>query len=209
MSKPTDYDAVLFDLLTALVDSWSLWDDLAGDVGLGRRWRMSYLEMTYATEKYRPYLDLVAESAKASGLPKSKAAEMDERWDELEPWPEAPGVVSDLASQCTVAVVTNCSEELGRRAAAIVSPHFEVVLSAERAGYYKPNSKIYGGALGALGLPAERVLYVAGSPFDVCGASAMGMPVYWHNRIGLVHDEAASLALDVQADLGGLRNLVT
>ena len=65
--KP-DYDAVLFDLLTALVDSWSLWDDLAGDVDLGRRWRMLYLEMTYATKAYCPYLDLVAESARASGL---------------------------------------------------------------------------------------------------------------------------------------------
>ena len=203
------YDAVLFDLLTALVDSWSLWDDLAGDTELGRRWRMRYLEMTYATPAYRPYLSLVAESAAASGLPESKAIEMEERWGELRPWPEAPGVVSDLASRRTVAVVTNCSEDLGQRAADSVSTRFEVVVTAEDAGYYKPSSRIYGKALDELGVTAERVLYVAGSPFDVCGAHALGMPVYWHNRIGLSHDEAELKALDVRADLHGLLELIS
>lgn len=33
----SEFDAVLFDLLSALIDSWSLWDDLAGDTDLGRR----------------------------------------------------------------------------------------------------------------------------------------------------------------------------
>ena len=32
-----DFDAVLFDLLSALMDSWSLWDDLAGDTDRGRK----------------------------------------------------------------------------------------------------------------------------------------------------------------------------
>jgi FMN phosphatase YigB (HAD superfamily) len=36
-----------------------------------------------------------------------------------------------------------------------------------------------------LGLPAERVLFVAGSAHDVPGAGALGMPVYWSNRQGL------------------------
>ena len=41
------YDAVLFDLLTALLDSWSLWNDVAGDADAGRRWRAEYLRITY------------------------------------------------------------------------------------------------------------------------------------------------------------------
>ena len=53
------------------------------------------------------------------------------------------------------------------------------------------------------------MLYVAGSPFDVCGAHALGMPVYWHNRIGLPHGEAEAIALDVCADLHGLPDLIT
>jgi len=40
------YDAVLFDLLTALVDSWSLWNDVSGGEADGRRWRAAYLRRT-------------------------------------------------------------------------------------------------------------------------------------------------------------------
>jgi hypothetical protein len=36
-----------------------------------------------------------------------------------------------------------------------------------------------------LGTSPARTLYVAGSAADIPGASALGMPVYWHNRIGL------------------------
>ena len=33
------YDAVLFDLLSALLDSWTLWTEVAGNPGAARRWR--------------------------------------------------------------------------------------------------------------------------------------------------------------------------
>jgi hypothetical protein len=32
------YAAIGFDLLTALLDTWSLWSDVAGDRALGMRW---------------------------------------------------------------------------------------------------------------------------------------------------------------------------
>jgi len=36
-----------------------------------------------------------------------------------------------------------------------------------------------------LGTAPARTLFVAGSAADVPGAKAVGMPVYWHNRMGL------------------------
>ena len=39
------------------------------------------------------------------------------------------------------------------------------------------------GGLAELG--PERTLFVAGSASDVPGAGGLGMPVFWHNRIGL------------------------
>jgi len=36
-----------------------------------------------------------------------------------------------------------------------------------------------------LGTAPGRTLFVAGSASDVPGAKAVGMAVYWHNRIGL------------------------
>ena len=37
------YDAVLFDLLTALIDSWTLWNRVAGNEAAGRKWRGEHL----------------------------------------------------------------------------------------------------------------------------------------------------------------------
>jgi hypothetical protein len=41
------YDAVVFDLLTALIDSWTLWNAVAGSEADGLKWRRRYLEITY------------------------------------------------------------------------------------------------------------------------------------------------------------------
>lgn len=180
------YEAVLFDLLTALLDSWDLWNDVAGDEESGLRWRREYLRLTYGASDYRPYEEIVAEAARNASLPDGVADELAARWDELSPWPEVPEVLGELNDRgLPMGVVTNCSEELGRRAAARAGANFRVLVTAERAGFYKPNPSPYRLALRELGVPPERVLFVAGSPSDVPGASGAGMPVVWHNRIGL------------------------
>ena len=183
--SPGHYDAVVFDLLTALVDSWSLWNRVAGSDETGLRWRQAYLELTYGAGAYRPYEAIVAEAAEAAGLPASAPKDLIARWGELTAWPEAPGVLAALAERADLAVVTNCSELLGRLAARRVSDRFKVVVTAEGAGYYKPRREPYAMALASLGAAPERCLFVAGSAADLPGAASLGMPVYWHNRIGL------------------------
>ena len=189
-STAVRYDAVLFDLLSALLDSWSLWSAVAGDDATGIRWREEYLRLTSGAGPYRPYQDLVAESAQNEGLPTVLSAQLIERWEEVMPWPEAPGVVADLGRFVRVGVVTNCSEELGARAAARVGAPLDPVLTAEAAGAYKPDPVAYRAALDILGVPAERVLFVAGSRSDLAGARRVGMPVWWHNRRGVERGDA-------------------
>jgi FMN phosphatase YigB (HAD superfamily) len=46
---------------------------------------------------------------------------------------------------------------------------------------------MYEGILKKLKTSPQKTLFVAGSPFDVECAKAMGMDVYWHNRIDLKH----------------------
>ena len=177
--------AVLFDLLTGLLDSWSLWNGIAGSDELGFAWRRSYLELTYGAGRYRAYDEMVADAAREVGLPDSAAGELVDRWDELEPWPEAHHVVGTLQHTRRIGVVTNCSELLAERAAARVGVEFDVLVSAERAGFYKPHERAYNLALEELGFDAARVLYVAGSPYDVSAPASVGMPVVWHDRAGL------------------------
>jgi 2-haloacid dehalogenase len=185
------YDAILFDLLTALIDSWSLWNCVAGGEDAGRVWRAEYLRLTYGCGAYRPYEDLVSEAALAVGLNASHAARLEASWDKLQPWDDAPALLRDLAPAYRLGVVTNCSERLGRRAAARLQAPFECVVTAERAGHYKPDPAPYRLALQELGLPAERVLFVAGSGFDLFGTARVGLATLWHNRVGLATPDGA------------------
>src|ERR1700758_3874753 len=90
------FDAVLFDLLTALLDSWTLWNKVAGSVEYGRSWRGAYLRRTYEAGAYRPYEELVAEAAVVVGLSATLARELAARYSELEPWPEVSDVLGGL-----------------------------------------------------------------------------------------------------------------
>ncbi len=177
------YDAVVFDLLTALLDSWTLWNAVAGSEEAGMRWRRRYLEITYGCGVYRPYETLVREAAVDVGLAERLGGELERRWSELQPWPEAAAILK--AIPVPLAVATNCSIRLGQQAADRVGVRFAVVETAQSVGFYKPRAEVYRAVLKRLGTPADRTLFVAGSASDVPGAKGVGMPVYWHNRIGL------------------------
>src|SRR5262245_5730114 len=157
------YDAVAFDLLTALVDAWTLWNEVAGSTETGLRWRGRYLEVTYSCGSYRPYEVLVREAASDVGLPATVGDRLVERWDELQAWPEAPRVLAELARHVPLGVATNCSVELGNRAARRVGTMFKAVLTAEEVGFYKPCPEPYRAVAAALGTAPERTLFVAGS----------------------------------------------
>lgn len=188
-------DAVLFDLLTALLDSWTLWDRVAGSVEAGRKWRAAYLRLTYGCGAYRPYETLVRDAAEETGLGATHAETLVARWDELQPWDDAGAFLAPLAGSVPIGVVTNCSETLGRRAAARVGVPFDVVVTSERAGYYKPDPRPYRMALSELGLAPERARFVAGSGFDLIGAAAVGMTTLWHNRAGIARPPQAPAPL--------------
>jgi 2-haloalkanoic acid dehalogenase type II len=182
---------VLFDLLTALLDSWTLWDSVAGSRDAGRKWRAQYLKLTYGCGAYRPYETLVREAAGATGLTPQHAEALATRWDELRPWDDAPDFFRKIPKDIRVGVVTNCSEILGRRAAARVGVPFDVVMTSERAGFYKPHPAPYRAALAELGVAPHEALFVAGSAFDLFGTGAVGIPTLWHNRAGLSMPEGA------------------
>jgi len=176
------YDAVIFDLLTALLNSWSLWNDMAGDESLGWDWRKRYLQLTYQAGTYRPYEGIIREAALAVGLAPQAADTLIERWSELQPWPETREVLRALQEKVPLAVATNCSRTLAATAVATLGVRISHVVTAEDAGYYKPHPSPYQIALNQLQRAPASVLFVAGSAFDVPGASAGGMPVFWHNR---------------------------
>lgn len=204
-NPPRAYDAVLFDLLTALLDSWTLWNSVAGNEAAGGSWRAEYLKITYGTGVYRPYEDLVAEAAHNVGLSRDLATELGARYAELQPWPGVRDALAKLHGEgVPLGVVTNCSEKLGRIAANCVGVPFTVVVTAERAGTYKPQVQPYQLALRELQVEPQRCLFVAGSAYDLFGTAKVGLPTWWHNRSNMIAPEGAPAPLLCRNDLATL-----
>ncbi|KAI3323867.1 HAD-like protein [Xylariaceae sp. AK1471] len=190
--------AIIFDLLTALINSWSLWDASTPSASSaeGRCWRDRYLQITFGAGAYVPYEDLIRQAAHEVGLPPSAPEALLHEWTNLQAWPEAGGVLQALRNQgYKLGVVTNCSKHLGHLAAHGVEKSasegyeegftFDTVITAEESGFYKPVKSAYEAILTAMDLDRGDVLFVAGSAGDVQGATNAGMKVVWHNKIGL------------------------
>ncbi len=196
--------AVLFDLLTALVDSWSLWNSVAGGQERGRAWRAEYLRLTYGAGDYVPYEGLVREAARRVGLPDEAPARLEERWPELAAWSGVREMLERLARTYVLAVVTNCSRRLGEAAARRVFDGWAAVVTAEEAGAYKPDPRPYRRALARLGVAPADAAFVAGSGYDLFGTAAVGLPTYWHNRAGLARPDGAPAPAVESPTLDGL-----
>ncbi len=164
--------ALLFDLLMAVMNSLATWTTAAGDQGRGLAWRDAVTRRIAASPTYVPYEELVAGAAAELGLPPKAVSELFERWQKMDPWPDS-AALSRLA--LPYAFVTNCSKTLARVAAdrSQLSPRF--VLSAEEAGWYKPDRRIYEEACRRLRSPPASTLFVAGSAYDADGAGAAGL----------------------------------
>jgi 2-haloalkanoic acid dehalogenase type II len=198
----------MFDLLTALLDSWSLWNKAAGSEEDGLAWRTRYLELTYQAGAYRSYEGIIQEAAYDAGLSAGRAEELIQRWCELKPWPETRQVLGALLEKVPLAVATNGSIALTQSAVATLGLPIPTVVTAEEAGYYKPDPHPYRLALQRLQCDPAAVLFVAGSAADVPGASAVGMPVFWHNRRHLSPADTRVIPLYVSDSLWPLLELI-
>ena len=184
-SLPAWPRAVLFDLLTALLDSWTVWNAAAGSEAQGRAWRADYLRLTYGCGTYVAYEDLVRQAARNTGLPESAGDALENAWVDLPVWSGVKDTLLALQPHCKLAVVTNCSERLGQLAAERVGIRWDAVITSEEAGFYKPDPRPYQLALQRLGVHAAQAAFVAGSGYDMFGTTLTGLRTYWHNRIGL------------------------
>ena len=96
-------------------------------------------------------------------------------------------MLSALKSRYRLGILSNadddflsaCLEKNG------LQSEFEVIVTSESAGVYKPHQDIFHSFCEAVGLERHEVLYVGDSQSaDVLGAKNAGMPVAWVNRDG-------------------------
>ena len=201
MAKP---DLVTFDVYMALLDiEGSLAPAVAQALDLPpaaatdfvRLWRAKQMEraaISNSLEKERTSfrdatgmgLDYVAAKYGLEIVPDTRAR-LVAAWDDLNPWPEADAAVSAVkAKGYKTAILSNGDQDMLEAVARHFSAGFDHILSSESAGKYKPHPAVYDLPTTLLGIAMDGVLHVAGSPNDVLGAVAAGMPCVWSNRHG-------------------------
>ncbi len=183
-------DGVLFDLLMGVMNSLETWTAAAGDATRGLKWRDAVTARMVAAGGYTSYEDLLADAASELNLDPNAPTDLLARWTEMNPWPDAAAI-----QRLTVpyGFVTNCSMRLARVAAGRSRLAPRIVLSAEEAGWFKPDARVYVEACRRLGTAPDRTAFIAGSPYDADGAGAAGLSIWLVRRRG---DQPASSASD-------------
>lgn len=105
-------------------------------------------------------------------------------WRRLRPWPDSrDGLLRLRASQLT-ATLSNGHMALLAELLKFGDLRFDVVLSAQLAGSYKPEPSVYLEALRLLECPPEQAGMVAAHAGDLAAAAALGLrPIFIHRPL--------------------------
>tara|TARA_R110002073_G_scaffold66706_1_gene166466 strand:+ start:3812 stop:4522 length:711 start_codon:yes stop_codon:yes gene_type:complete len=107
------------------------------------------------------------------------------------PFPDSVESLSDLRSMgLKLAALSNIDDASFAKATSAANLSFDITVTAERVGAYKPDHAHFWAALSdlqALGIPMHRVLHVAQSKrADIVVANDIGLTCVWVNRPGHV-----------------------
>jgi len=120
-------------------------------------------------------------------------------WSDLNPFPDVREGLLQLKNRYVIGMLSNGDQAMLISLAKRLGVEFHSIVSAERAGAYKPHPKIYKEALRLMGNDPSHILHVAGSARDAIGAKAVGMKTAWINRKGLPMDWDYPLDLEVKS----------
>ena len=103
-------------------------------------------------------------------------------------WPafaDSADALARLRERFRLGVITNCDDDLFAGSDAKLGAPFEVVVTAQQVGAYKPDVRGFHEAWARFGLPPDRILHVAQSLFhDHEPAGRLGLTSVWIDRRG-------------------------
>ena len=150
------------------------------------RWRAGYSEGTRdvregkrdwmtADEMHRERLDILLSEFGINGLSEAETDQLNRAWHRLDPWPDAVGGLTRLKSKYIIGTLSNGNVGLLVNMAKHVGLPWDVVLSSELAGTYKPDPKVYLRAAELLGLEPHEVMMGAAHLGDLHGSAKVGL----------------------------------
>ncbi len=197
--QPPPPEAVLFDAYGTLFDVYSvgvLAEQLWPGQGqaLAQLWRdkqIDYTRLCSMSQRYRPFWDLTRAGLRfaCAKLDLPLAGEAEERlmnqYRQLSAFAENRDVLQALKDRGIRAGILSNGDP-GMLAAAIQSAGLadliDPVLSADVVQRFKTDPAVYQLGPDALGLPAQKILFVSSNGWDAIGATWFGYTSLWINR---------------------------
>ena len=102
--------------------------------------------------------------------------------ERLKPFPEVPAALARLQTRYRLVVLSNGDPDMLETAKAHHGIPFDRVISVAVANAFKPHVATYTRAAELIGVPMDRVLFVANHAFDCIGAKSAGMRTAFINR---------------------------
>ena len=181
----------LTDALRAFFHHRGITADAAAAARAWRRAHMDYLLLANSLDcepaSNRAAIEASARYVLRALAPPPGTAEIEALvgvWERLPAWPEAAEVLAEVRRRpLALAVFSNGDYGMLDALMRTFPVRFDRIVSVE-GGKFKPHPSVYRKALVEMGVPAEDLLHVAGSPTDTAGATAAGLRTIWINRAG-------------------------
>jgi 2-haloacid dehalogenase len=146
---------------------------------------------------YKPFHQIVAHSMeRASRRLGLEYREGDARavYEHIPTWGPYPGVteaLNRLAEAYPLVIITNSDTAHAARLAENLQAPFDVVISAEQMGVYKPRLRAFEYMFDKLGAAPDEIVHVSASPmYDLRSAAVMGIEHKVYVDRGFEHDES-------------------
>jgi 2-haloacid dehalogenase len=146
--------------------------------------------------EYKPFHQIVGDSLERTmrrfGL-EYRDADGRAVYDEIPTWQPYPGVseaLNRLAEAYPLVIVTNSDDAFASRLVENLAAPFEVVITAEQMGVYKPRLRAFEYMLDKLGVAPDEIVHVSASPkYDLRPAAVMGITHKVYMDRGFEQDE--------------------
>ena len=225
MAKLDGVTACVFDAYGTLFDVHGPIRKLAAEIGpkaddISKLWRQKQLEYTWL----RSLMGVHADFWHVTGDALDYALEAHEVSDpglkdelmtlylKLEPYPEVKEAVQAVKARSQrTAILSNGSPSMLDSAvrSAGLERLFDLVLSAEDVGIYKPSRRVYRHAMQKFQIhDAPSICFVSANPWDAQAAAQFGFQVVRVDRFGLKDDRIPGRPVAVIPDLKGLAALI-
>ena len=161
--------------------------DASGDWGaFADRWRAGYYEGTKevisgmrswisADQMHLERLQILIDEYGLSDLSQDEIKELNKAWHRLDPWPDSVEGLTRLKGKYIIGTLSNGNNGLLLHMAKNGGLPWDIIMGGENFQSYKPDAKVYLGAVELLGYERHEVMVCAAHLSDLYAAHSHGL----------------------------------